>query len=483
MEQSVRHIIHKLVVDVETNSKETGFAIKNDAVGFLSDRVVPRLEALFAELERRLRGRVLSIDELTVTVSADGKDPSSGDIDRLICKAVEKELRTQLPEQEALRTESDQVEDAKVVSAELRRLQAVFHFLRTGDRPWWIANNSALSEVLAPESLLAFAVHDLQELVSELAATGSPSFVKRLIRQLPRHVLLAWFARAFRLLNGSDAAFSDFSATALPGGMSAAAIEKWWSEALSILRTLKEKGIVPPQQWQYLVALMILRDASKTAVEQAVQFVGNLAGSHVSVQLEQFNKQLKEVLKSAAEAPADMFAEISDDPVEHEQQQLTPVENAGLILLHPFLKHFLTGLGLMSDNKLTDPVLVAHVLHYVATGKEHDWEHTLRFEKFICGIPTGHPIEREVDIPEAMKAEADNLLNAALSHWTGLKSSSPELLRLEFLQRQAKIITGDFPSVTLVFERKTHDILLDSLPWNLGIVKLSWRPDLLYVEW
>ena len=159
------------------------------------------------------------------------------------------------------------------------------------------------------------------------------------------------------------------------------------------------------------------------------------------------------------------------------------LENAGLILLHPFLSHFLKNAGLMDEqNNITDPLLAVHALHFVATGKEQDWEHTMLFEKFICGISQEQSIVREVSIPEKIKIETTNLLNAVLQNWEVLQNSSHDLLRHEFLQRPAKLIVEDM-SPRIVFERKTQDLLLNKLPWNISLVKLPWHESLIYVEW
>ncbi len=45
------------------------------------------------------------------------------------------------------------------------------------------------------------------------------------------------------------------------------------------------------------------------------------------------------------------------------------VDNAGLVLLHPFLRQFLTGLGVADDDVLTDPNRAISLLHHLATGE------------------------------------------------------------------------------------------------------------------
>jgi hypothetical protein len=157
-------------------------------------------------------------------------------------------------------------------------------------------------------------------------------------------------------------------------------------------------------------------------------------------------------------------------------------ENAGLVLLHPFLKMFFANINLLNEKELTDPVRAAHYLHYAATGRESDYEFSMTFEKYLCGIPLTEPIEKDIEISDEIKASIDEMLLAVLGHWKALKTESIDLLRHEFLMREGKVIV-DENSPRIIVERKTIDIMLDQLPWGLGIVGLPWKKELIYVEW
>ncbi|MES2555159.1 MAG: contractile injection system tape measure protein [Bacteroidota bacterium] len=159
------------------------------------------------------------------------------------------------------------------------------------------------------------------------------------------------------------------------------------------------------------------------------------------------------------------------------------VENAGLVILHPFLKHFFKGIGLLNEeNKLTDKVLAAHVLHYIATGREHDFEQVMLFEKYLVGIDPFESIPREVIISDAIKLEVENLLKAARENWKPLQSSSSAALRETFIQRPGKLI-NESPNPRLVVERKTVDVLMSQLNWTISIIRLPWLDELIFVEW
>ncbi|MFT7900837.1 contractile injection system tape measure protein [Tenacibaculum ascidiaceicola] len=160
------------------------------------------------------------------------------------------------------------------------------------------------------------------------------------------------------------------------------------------------------------------------------------------------------------------------------------IRNAGLILLHPFLKQFFNSCGFLDkENKIIKPNEAVHLLHYVATKKEQQFENNLIFEKFLCNLPIQSSIERNVVLSDEVKEKSEELLKAVLQNWEVLKNSSPDLLRNEYLQREGRLdLTKDNPTLTV--ERKTQDILLDTkLPWNLSLCKLPWMKELIFTNW
>jgi hypothetical protein len=135
------------------------------------------------------------------------------------------------------------------------------------------------------------------------------------------------------------------------------------------------------------------------------------------------------------------------------------------------------------NNEISNPDVAAHLLHYVATGREQDYEHTMVFEKFLCNIPINQPIERNILLLEKHKNEAGEMLKSVLLNWDKMTESSIALLKNEFLQRSGKITLKDDESPKIVVERKTQDVLLDNLSWNISIVKLAWQKRIIYIDW
>ncbi|NUQ23496.1 MAG: hypothetical protein HUU34_06065 [Saprospiraceae bacterium] len=186
---------------------------------------------------------------------------------------------------------------------------------------------------------------------------------------------------------------------------------------------------------------------------------------------------------SAASAPK--RSEPLRSPQADEDLQANYIQNAGVVLLHPYLSRLFKHLELTTDAVFRDESSrqqAVFLLHYLATGEAQAPEYQLVLPKFLCGMPLDLPLDHALALsPEAM-AEADTLLQAVIDNWGVLGKTSPDGLRQGFLQR-AGILEQQSAGWQLRIERHTLDILLDRLPWNLRIVKLPWMPELLRVAW
>ena len=159
------------------------------------------------------------------------------------------------------------------------------------------------------------------------------------------------------------------------------------------------------------------------------------------------------------------------------------VDNAGIVLLHPFLPRLFDGLGVARGDELVDPDRALCLLHHLATGELTAPEHQLTLAKVLCGVRLDEPTEADVGLTEAETEEAIALLDAAIDHWAALGGSSPDALRGEFLMRPGTLTVEDDGDWLLRVEGRAVDILLDQLPWGLSVVKLPWMDRPLRVEW
>ena len=74
------------------------------------------------------------------------------------------------------------------------------------------------------------------------------------------------------------------------------------------------------------------------------------------------------------------------------------------------------------------------------------------------------------------------MLKGVLQNWNRLSNTSIEAMRETFLMREGMLdeIEKNFQ---LKVEKKTLDILLESMPWSFGMIKLPWMNKRLLVEW
>jgi hypothetical protein len=161
------------------------------------------------------------------------------------------------------------------------------------------------------------------------------------------------------------------------------------------------------------------------------------------------------------------------------------VQHVGLVLLHPFLSTFFSMLELTKESKFESIAAQQkgiYLLHYLATGDTTAEEYELVIPKVLCTYPLQKPVPKEINITPEETEEADQLLQEAICQWEVLKTTTPEGLQAEFLQRNGILFTRN-GKLYLQAETSAVDVLLDYLPWNLSMIKLPWMKELLRVEW
>lgn len=161
------------------------------------------------------------------------------------------------------------------------------------------------------------------------------------------------------------------------------------------------------------------------------------------------------------------------------------INNAGLVLLWPFLVMFFERLNLVKDKQFIGEEAshrAIHLLQYLVSEQEETPEHELLFNKLLCGTDIFDPIPLGFNITENEKEECNALLQSVIDNWTVLKNSSIHALRSTFLQKEG-ILSRQANGWKLYIERTTVDVLLDRLPWSISMVVLPWSNEMIYVEW
>lgn len=159
--------------------------------------------------------------------------------------------------------------------------------------------------------------------------------------------------------------------------------------------------------------------------------------------------------------------------------------HAGVVILHPFLKIYFEKMGLLQGKEFVNAGAqrrAAQLVHYLATGETEAPEYDLPLAKILVGLPLDTPLDRTLDISTSEQQESIALLETVIGYWTSLGNCSPEALREGFLQRPGRLTRRE-DGWLLQPQTQALDILLDRLPWGIGMVKLEWMPEFLYVEW
>lgn len=174
----------------------------------------------------------------------------------------------------------------------------------------------------------------------------------------------------------------------------------------------------------------------------------------------------------------------SDDEQEIETEKYI-VKHAGIVLLAPFLKPFFSNLNLLNGNEWTSKdaqYKAVHLLRFLSTGEHKSYEYNLTLEKIMCGIHIEEPVPLDIELNNEGTTEAIELLESVIKNWKVLKNTSITGLRESFFKRDG-ILTAKEKGWLLQVERKTLDVLIDSIPWGYNTIVLSWNDDLIFVEW
>ena len=161
------------------------------------------------------------------------------------------------------------------------------------------------------------------------------------------------------------------------------------------------------------------------------------------------------------------------------------IHNSGLILFWPFLTRLFEMLSLIENGSFVNyesKNRAVYILQHLVYNDFDFPEHELVLNKILTGMLPQQHLSRPESLSEYEISSTQSLLNGLISNWDKMKNTSPEGLQETFLRR-AGILKFKSDSLTLVVENKGYDILLQSIPWNISMVKLLWMEKPLYVEW
>ncbi len=453
------HIIQKLSVEVNVPDLAMARRIHNNIGTFLQDKVLPAVEIQINELIKK--EEYYRLENLSVDMSFDNEN----DLENLLPAALTSALIKQAVES----SQKNVVDKSKNISnqglgtgsettvfekktEEEKAWEPFIGFLQTGRLPWYSSAHVFMEE----KQLLNFLQNNNKERSGlKNILTDQSSATDRLVKQFSHDFI--------------------FQLAEIVFGIS---IVDYWKRIKQIIHAaeIQNKNLIGNRIISRLFTIITENNLQNISAEQ----------------------RLESYIKEISTRPVDTKSsiQVSDikriKPEKRKKQFSTEVEsgiyvqNAGLVLLHPFLLYFFKEFELLDDAESFKDVetrdTAIHLLHYLATAKEQSFEYDLLMEKFLCGLDLDEPVERFVILTEKMKNECTHLLEAVIHHWKVLKNTSYDGLREGFLQRNGKLSLTAYQH-RLVVESGTIDILLNQLPWNYSIIQLPWMQQVFYVDW
>lgn len=222
---------------------------------------------------------------------------------------------------------------------------------------------------------------------------------------------------------------------------------------------------------------LIQKSLSKT--QQAQLTTEFLARNQQEVLLKQLHETLEKELEIEPEA-----LEIPEEETTGGNSALF-IDNAGMVLLGPFLPRLFTMMELLENGKFKDrdaQIKAIFLMQYAVNGDDPFPEYAVQLNKLLTHFKTGIPIPRVSLLNEADKDTVNGMLKGVLQNWGRLTNTTVEGLQEGFLRREGRLEEQE-NQYLLTVESKAYDMLLDHVPWNFRTIKYSWMPKPIQVKW
>lgn len=480
----MQHIIKKQIIHLFIDRKLDAFRMQHLVSGHYWHEVVPALEKLFDEVSHE--HEIIYIDKMeidlgTITEREISRQPWSEVLLSVITEQFREKLTTGPSGSEPM---------LRVQSKSAGICQQWLFYIQHGYLPWNILqiDEAWKHQVLEALAIDVAAVASLRKLLpSHPDASGriiqqhTEAFVVQLteiltsVNQQSLPLLLNELELLFHALLNSP--------TGLPDMQQASLRNTLWKHILEYAAAHERKtdttALVQSILEKYLGHPAVLPSIIKEATASFTMLLPMIKAWEKKTSL----SGIKQDTASPEEKDTASMT-IQDEEMPLDEEGIF-VQNAGVVLLHPFLSTFFNRLQLIQEGQFVHVKAqqkALYLLHYLAAGEITAEEYALVMPKVLCAYPLQKSVSRHSLFTEEETEEADHLLKEVIRQWEMLKSTSPAGFREGFLQRSGKLFSK-YDNLYLQVETNTIDVLLDYLPWNLSIIKLPWLQKLLRVEW
>ena len=463
------HLINSLQFELSSTNEQQAFSFRENFGVAFQQQIVDITDELCSKYvgdEEWLR-----IDKLEIDLGSFSPAAFDRDFSFIFKSKFEKELIERLSGISSIQRKA---------SAGVSRMQMLTWFLQHGNLPWWVGELHT----------------DINEIIIELIANQPKTIVAFLGQHQANDNL--WIRIAFQLNQEAKTKLISI----IDDLKKAKALFSEWAAHINII--LRKEYTTEYYVSEPSIENIILKNAPvifkntrdiTAYLDMFKTFIGSItADSSVIINEILFlnNSIFKQVFDSLInnESNETIFAEpaissMMNNADEEVVSAKYAVRHAGIILLYPFIKSFFTNLQLLDEKEWKNKesqYKAVHLLKFLSTGEQKMPEYNLQLEKIMCGFPIEEPIPVDILLNENEINEVQQLLESVIEHWKALKNTSVNGLRESFLQRDG-ILTAKENNWLLQVERKTIDILVESIPWGYSTITFSWNGNLIFVEW
>ena len=231
-------------------------------------------------------------------------------------------------------------------------------------------------------------------------------------------------------------------------------------------------------------------------LENAMAFSPQAKEKFRSQLLAKAKKENGDIANQAVEALEKLQAEKTATTREKKEVKITDnqedsvesiyIFNAGIVLLWPYLPRFFENLKLMDSGEFISRKArekAICMLQFLTDPETGITENLLPLNKILCGLDITDLVPTdEIEIEREDADAGDELIKAVINNWPKIGNTSIKGFQTSFLQREGRLEKTE-EGWSLKVEQRSFDMLLDSLPWSITLIKLPWMPKPLHVEW
>ena len=465
------HVIKKQSVEVKFYKQKENFYLHQKVAALMKDKLTPALENLFDT--KTSATKLIKIDTLDIDLGNVGAKNWEEEFVKQAIKKIkyrleEIESMTSINEDYQVEYLNDKPRINKLQSG-MNETEALKYFIKYGSLPWNFKkiNIHELLEIVVAKSKRSPVV-ELKKILIE-AILFSPASFQRFLLQFEEEEIDNFLQQLFSYHSSID--------------------------------DIKINIDIPKERKKILSVLLLFAFQNEDEIFSQAKKIFNQFFSHTEKQKILMEENVITTMLSALEIPSIKKENIKillsklfdEEPVKIASLQIKKtseeniyfIENAGIVLLHPFLQPLFKTIEILKENIFIDvesqrkAVLLSQ---FLITGNTDIPEHTLILNKILCGYNLQEAVEAKLNLKPHEEAEVNAMLDSVIEYWTALKTTSIKGLRNSFLRREGKLTEFD-EYWLLQVEQKSFDVLMNFLPWGIGIIKLPWMKKRLMVEW